>query len=59
MKIKYSDVIIAEIKARGPIAISAASVNGDEFEKWLYEETNMSKKGDLKIDYCDDNKKRF
>lgn len=44
MKIKYSDVIIAEIKARGSIAISATSVNGDEFDKWLYEETNMSKK---------------
>lgn len=40
MAIKYADTIINEIKERGPIITSDTSVNGEEFEKWLYwEET--------------------
>ena len=40
MAIKYADTIINEIKERCPIITSDTSVNGEEFEKWLYwEET--------------------
>ena len=38
MAIKYADTIINEIKERGTIITSETSVNGEEFEKWLYEE---------------------
>lgn len=38
MAIKYADKIINEIKERGPIITSETSVNGEEFEKWLYGE---------------------
>ena len=38
MAIKYADTIINEIKERGPIITSDTSVNGEEFEKWLYGE---------------------
>lgn len=38
MAIKYADKIINEIKERGPIITSDTSVNGEEFEKWLYGE---------------------
>mgnify|MGYP004469445897 CR=1 FL=1 len=38
MAIKYADTIINEIKERGPIITSETSVNGEEFEKWLYGE---------------------
>ena len=38
MAIKYADTIINEIKERGSIITSETSVNGEEFEKWLYAE---------------------
>lgn len=38
MAIRYANEIIEEIKSRGPIITSGTSANGDEFEKWLYEE---------------------
>ena len=38
MAIQYADKIINEIKERGPIITSETSVNGEEFEKWLYGE---------------------
>lgn len=38
MAIKYADTIINEIKERGTIITSETSVNGEEFEKWLYGE---------------------
>lgn len=38
MAIKYADTIINEIKESGPIITSETSVNGEEFEKWLYGE---------------------
>ena len=38
MAIKYADTIINEIKERGPIITSETSVNGEEFEKWIYGE---------------------
>lgn len=41
MAIKYADKIINEIKERGPIITSETSVNGEEFEKWLYGEERV------------------
>lgn len=38
MAIKYADTIINEIKEREPIITSETSVNGEEFEKWIYGE---------------------
>ena len=38
MAIKYADTIINEIQERGPIITSETSVNGEEFEKWIYGE---------------------
>lgn len=38
MAIKYADTILNEIKERGPIITSETSVNGEEFEKWIYGE---------------------
>ena len=42
MAIKYASEIIKEIELRGSISISTTSANGEEFEKWLYEEDNMN-----------------
>lgn len=41
MAIKYAEKIINEIKERGPIITSETSVNGEEFEKWLYGEETV------------------
>lgn len=38
MAIKLADEIIEEIKNRQPVAVTDASVNGEEYERWLYEE---------------------
>lgn len=38
MAIKLADEIIEEIKNRQPVAVTDASVNGEEYELWLYEE---------------------
>ena len=38
MAIRFASEIVKEIKERGPIAASATSTNGEEYEKWLYEE---------------------
>lgn len=38
MAIKFADEIIEEIKNRQPAAVTDVSVNGDEYERWLYEE---------------------
>lgn len=38
MAIKLADEIIEEIKNRRPAAVTDASANGDEYERWLYEE---------------------
>ena len=41
MAIRFASEIIKEIKERGPIAASATSTNGEEYEKWLYEEGDV------------------
>lgn len=38
MAIRFASEIIKE---RGPIAASATSTNGEEYEKWLYEEGDV------------------
>lgn len=38
MAIKLADKIIEEIKNRQPAAVTDVSVNGEEYERWLYEE---------------------
>lgn len=38
MAIKFADEIIEEIKNRQPAAVTDVSVNGEEYEQWLYEE---------------------
>ena len=40
--IKYADQIVKEINKRGPITIPKGCVTGEEFEKWLYEESNKN-----------------
>lgn len=40
MSIKYANDIIEEIKKRGPISVPYGFVTGEEFEKWLYENSN-------------------
>lgn len=39
--IRFASEIIKEIKEGGPIAASATSTNGEEYEKWLYEEDDV------------------
>lgn len=41
MAIRFASEIIKEIKGRGPIVASATSTNGEEYEKWLYEEDDV------------------
>ena len=41
MAIRFASEIIKEIKERGPIVASATSTNGEEYEKWLYEEDDV------------------
>lgn len=38
MAIKFADEIIEEIKNRQPAAVTDVSANGEEYERWLYEE---------------------
>lgn len=38
MAIKLVDEIIEEIKNRQPAAVTDMSVDGEEYERWLYEE---------------------
>ena len=39
MSIKLADEIVKEIKERGQIQIPDGYVTGEEYEKWLYDET--------------------
>lgn len=41
MAIRFASEIIKEIKEIGPIAASATSTNGEEYEKWLYEKGDV------------------
>lgn len=41
MAIRYASEIIKEIKSRGPIITSVTCANGEEFEKWLYDEDDI------------------
>jgi hypothetical protein len=43
MAIKFADEIIEEIKNRQPAAVTDVSVNGEEYERWLYEEEKEKK----------------
>lgn len=43
MAIKFADEIIEEIKNRQPAAVTDVSVNGEEYERWLYEEKKEKK----------------
>lgn len=43
MAIKFADEIIEEIKNRQPDAVTDASANGDEYERWLYKEDKEKK----------------
>lgn len=43
MAIKFADEIIEEIKNRQPIAVTDASANGEEYERWLYKEDKEKK----------------
>ena len=36
MAIKFADEIIEKIKNRQSAAVTDASVNGEEYERWLY-----------------------
>ena len=39
MAIKYTDKIAKEIEERGEIQVPEGYVTGEEFEKWLYNES--------------------
>lgn len=47
MAIKFADEIIEEIKNRQPAAVTDVSVNGDEYERWLYEEEKEKKDNNI------------
>lgn len=47
MAIKLADEIIEEIKNRQPAAVTDVSVNGDEYERWLYEEEKEKKDNNI------------
>lgn len=49
MAIKFADEIIEEIKNRQPDAVTDASANGDEYERWLYEEDKEKKMNRITI----------
>lgn len=43
MAIKFADEIIEKIKNRQPAAVTDVSVDGEEYERWLYEEEKEKK----------------
>jgi len=43
MNIKFADEIVKEMEERGPIQMPENSINGEEYEKWLYEEEKIMK----------------
>lgn len=47
MAIKFADEIIEEIKNRQPAAVTDVSVNGEEYERWLYEEGKERKDNNI------------
>lgn len=47
MAIKLADKIIEEIKNRQPAAVTDVSVNGEEYERWLYEEEKEKKDNNI------------
>jgi hypothetical protein len=47
MAIKFADEIIEEIKNRQPAAVTDVSVNGEEYERWLYEEEKEKKDNNI------------
>lgn len=47
MAIKLADEIIEEIKNSQPVAVTDVSVNGDEYERWLYEEEKEKKDNNI------------
>lgn len=47
MAIKLADEIIEEIKNSQPVAVTDVSVNGEEYERWLYEEEKEKKNNDI------------
>ena len=49
MAIKLADEIIEEIKNRRPAAVTDASVNGEEYERWLYKEDKEKKMNRITI----------
>ena len=49
MAIKLADEIIEEIKNRQPAAVTDASVNGEEYERWLYKEDKEKKMNRITI----------
>jgi len=47
MAIKLADEIIEEIKNSQPVAVTDVSVNGEEYEQWLYEEGKERKDNNI------------
>lgn len=47
MAIKLADEIIKEMKNRQPAATTDASVDGEEYERWLYEEEKEKKDNNI------------
>lgn len=47
MAIKLADEIIEEIKNRQPAAVTDMSVDGEEYERWLYEEEKKKKDNNI------------
>lgn len=47
MAIKFADEIIEEIKNRQPAAVTDVFVNGEEYERWLYEEEKEKKDNNI------------
>lgn len=47
MAIKLADKIIEEIKNRQPAAVTNVSVDGEEYERWLYEEEKERKDNNI------------
>jgi hypothetical protein len=47
MAIKLVDEIIEEIKNRQPAAVTDMSVDGEEYERWLYEEEKKKKDNNI------------
>ena len=42
MNIKFANEIVKEMEERGLIQMPENSINGEEYEKWLYEEEKVN-----------------